>query len=92
MPGNEWEAFDQILSYGTDGRMTTVVSKMLDMAASQGRLDELSAQVDAARKAMPHWKAGEVVRALVDGRLGRFDRATELIARFLDQTRDEIRS
>ena len=69
--------------------MTTVVSKMLDMAASQGRLDELSAQVDAARKALPHWTAGDVVRALVDGRLGRFDRTKELITRFLDQTQDE---
>ena len=70
--------------------MTTVVSKMLDMAASQGRLDELSAQVDAARKAMPHWTAGDVVRA--PGRLpARPIRPGpgESIRRFLDQTRDE---
>ncbi len=90
VPGNEWEAFDQILAYGSEGRMTTVVSKVLDMAASQGRLDELSAKVDAARKALPQWKAGEVVRALVDSRLGRFDRTKELITRFLEQTQDEI--
>lgn len=88
-PGRQWEAFDQILSYSSDGRLKTVMSKLLDLAASQGRLDELSAQVDAAQKAMPHWKAGRVVRALVDGRLGRFDRTKELIAGFLDETRDE---
>ena len=50
----------QVLSYGADGRIDTVVSRLLDLAASQGKLDELSAQVDAARKAMPHWTAGDV--------------------------------
>ncbi|MHB1556493.1 MAG: DUF1583 domain-containing protein [Isosphaeraceae bacterium] len=88
-PGMQWEAFDQILSYSSDGRLKTVMSKVLDLAASQGRLDELSAQVDAAQKAMPHWRTGRVVRALVDGRLGRFDRTKELIAGFLDETREE---
>ncbi len=69
--------------------MTTVVSKMLDMAASQGRLEELSAQVDAVRKALPNWTAGDVVRAMVDCRLGRFDQAQAVVRRFLDQTKDE---
>ena len=55
--------------------MTTVVSKMLDLAAVAGPARRASTQVDAARKAMPHWEAGDVLRALVDGRLGRFDRA-----------------
>jgi predicted Zn-dependent protease len=87
--GMQWEAFDQILAYGRDGRVTTMMTRFLDLAASQGKLDELSAKVDAARKALPHWKAGDVVRALVDCRLGRFDRAGELIRHFLDETKDE---
>ena len=71
----QWEPFDTTLSSGQNGRTTTVVSRMLDMAASQGRLEELSAQVDAIRKALPNWTAGDVVRAMVDCRLGRFDQA-----------------
>ncbi len=85
-PGNEWDAFDQILAYSSDGRMTTVVSKLLDLAASQGRLDELSAQVQRGAEGDAALEGGQVVRALVDGRLGRFDRAKELITGFLEQT------
>ncbi len=85
----QWEAFDLVLSSGQDGRVTTVVSKMLDMAASQGKLEELSARVDGMRKAIPTWTAGDVLRALIDCRLGRFDESLAVVRRFLDQTRDE---
>ncbi len=43
-PNMQWEGFDFILSYGRDGRVTTLVSRFLDLAASQGKLDELSAR------------------------------------------------
>ena len=85
----QWEYFETTQSTGQNGRTTSVVSKMLDMAASQGRLEELSAQVDAVRKALPNWTAGDVVRALVDCRLGRFDQSQAVVRRFLDQTKDE---
>ena len=87
MPATQWNAFAQVLSYGADGRMTSVVSQLLDLAASQGKLDELAAQVDAARKEMPAWKAGTVLAALVDSRLGRADQAQALIRQFLAETR-----
>ena len=35
-PPTQWNAFAQILSYGGDGRMTSVVSRMLDLAAVAG--------------------------------------------------------
>ena len=62
---------------------------VLDLAASQGKLDELAAQVDAARKTMPGWTAGDMIRALIDCRLGRFDQAAAAVRRFLDQTKDD---
>ena len=68
------------------------MSRLLDLAASQGKLDELAAQVDAARKAVPGWTAGDVLRALIDCRLGRYDQATAAVRRFLDQTKDEALS
>ena len=42
VPAAQWNAFSQILSYSADGRMNSVVSRLLDMAASQGKLDELA--------------------------------------------------
>ncbi|MGP0063330.1 MAG: DUF1583 domain-containing protein [Isosphaeraceae bacterium] len=85
----QWEPFDVTLTSGQDGRMSTLVSKTIDMAASQGRLEELSTRVDAVRKALPNWTAGDVLRAMVDCRLGRFDQSRAIVRRFLDETKDE---
>src|SRR5262249_19397387 len=63
IPAMQWTALGQVLSYGPDGRMNSMVSRLLDLAASQGRLDELAAEVDAAGKTLPGWSAGTALRA-----------------------------
>ena len=85
----QWNAFSQVLSYRGDGRINSVVSRLLDLAASQGKLDELAAQVEAASKAIPGWTAGDMIRALIDCRLGRYDQAGTAVRKFLDQTKDD---
>ncbi|HZW30043.1 MAG TPA: tetratricopeptide repeat protein, partial [Isosphaeraceae bacterium] len=88
-PAIQWNTLSQILSYSPDGRMNSVLSQLLDLAASQGRLDELAARVDAARGELPGWTAGAVVRALIDCRLGRYDRAQSLVRQLLDSSQDQ---
>ncbi len=85
----QWELFDAVLSNAPDGRMSTVVSRILDLATAQGRLEELSSQVDTLRKSLPDWIAGDVIRATIDCRLGRFDLAREMVRRFLEETKDQ---
>ena len=89
LPGTQWSAFAQVLSYGSDGRMSSVVSQLLDLALSQGKLDELATQIEAARKEMPAWKAGTVLAALVESRFGRADRAQTLVRQFFAESKDE---
>ncbi len=72
-PLNQWNATFQIMSYDGSGRTTSIASMVLDTAASHGRLEQLRDQIEVARKTMPEWTAGEVLAALLDCRLGRFD-------------------
>ncbi len=88
-PATQWTALGRVLSYSNDGRMTTILSRLLDMAGSQGRLEELGARIDAARKAVPGWTAGPVMRALIDLRLGRHDQARSAIRQFLETSKNE---
>ena len=88
-PANQWNALSQILSYRGDGRVNSVLTRLLDLAAKQAKLDELALGVDAALKETPGWTAGTVIRALIDCRLGRYDQAANRVRRFLDQAKDE---
>ena len=59
-PYMQWNAFQQIMSYGGDGKINTMVSRLLDLAVSQNKLDELSGGVDDdheedARDGGPAW-------------------------------------
>ncbi len=88
-PANQWTAFSQMLSSRTDGRMNSLVSRFLDQAAGQGKLDLLAAEVESTRKELPDWTAGNVLTALLDCRRGRFEQSEKLIRQFLDQSRDD---
>ncbi len=89
MPATQWTAFAQVISYGADGRMTSVVSQLLDLATSQGKLDELASQIEAAKKEMPTWKAGTLLAALVQSRFGRAQEAEALVRKFFADSKEE---
>ena len=91
-PANQWAAFSQMLSSRTDGRMNALVSRFLDQAASQGKLDELAAEVENTRKELADWTAGNVLEALIDCRRGHYDEAQRRIRQFLDQSKDDYLS
>ena len=77
------------MSYNADGRMNAILSRLFDLSASQGKLDDLAARVEAARKEIPGWKAGGVFKALIDCRLGRLGEAQSELRQFLAQPKDD---
>ena len=89
VPLNQWNSVSQIISYNSDGRMNSMVGRLLDLAVAQGKLNELAAEVDATRKVLPAWKAGIVFSALIDCRLGRYERAQASVRQFLDETKGD---
>ncbi len=88
-PANQWNMTFSVNSYSSDGRVTSPCSLVLDSAAGQGQLEELRTQIETARRSIPAWTAGDVLLALVDCRLGRFDQARRGIRSFIDAHDDQ---
>ncbi len=89
VPANQWNTMTQILSWSGDGRVNTIVSRLLDLATSQGKLDDLAAEIDRVRKTLPGWTAGGLLRTLIDCRLGRHDQAAAAVRKFLAESKDD---
>ena len=85
---NQWYPTFQIVSYTPGGRTVSVTSQFLDSAESHGALETLRDQVAAARKKLPEWTAGDLLGALLDCRLGRFDQARRGLQPLLDKKPD----
>jgi tetratricopeptide (TPR) repeat protein len=88
-PYGQWNVFSNYMSYSGDGRITGVMSRLLDLAAGQDKLAELAAAVDAARARTPRWLVGKAILGLIDCRRGKFDEARPLIRELLDVATDE---
>ncbi len=88
-PYGEWYAFERIFSFNADGRVNSMVSKVLDLAVSQNRLDELIGQIEAARKKFPDWKPGKALLALACCRAGKYEDAKKLVREVVAQFKDE---
>ncbi len=88
-PYQQWYAFQRILSYSGDGKINSMVARLLDMAAAQNKLDDLSKKVEEARKRFPGWKAGDALEALIAGRTGRYDEAERRVQGLLQENDDQ---
>ena len=66
-----------------------MTSMILDNAASGGQLEELRKNIESAHKALPQWTAGEVLGALVDCRLGRYEEARRELKPLLEKHADQ---
>lgn len=61
------------MSYGANGKLTTLHTRVLDIATSQNKLDVLHDDVAAAIKRMPAWTGGPVLLGLIDLRKGHVE-------------------
>ena len=88
-PNGQWNAFQSITMYNGDGRITSTMSRILDLAASLGKLEGLAAELEAAVEKSPDWSAGKATLAMVRCRTGQFDDAKRLVRLVLDRFKDE---
>ena len=79
----QWNLFQQILSYSSDGTVTSLVSNLLDVAEKQNKTADLAADVEAAIKKFPTWTAGKAILALIRTREGKYAEAKELFKSIL---------
>ncbi|MBC8116215.1 MAG: tetratricopeptide repeat protein, partial [Candidatus Saccharimonas sp.] len=70
---NRFQGFGTSYSYGQDGKITTIYTRILDMSVAQKKLDPLGEDVAAAIKKMPTWTGGKALAAMIDLRKGRIE-------------------
>ena len=58
LPLQQWNAFEQIISYSGDGRINTMVSRLLDLAAGQNKLDGARRPDRGRRQEVPGVEGG----------------------------------
>lgn len=78
-----WTGFGNIQSWNSDGKMTTLLSRFLTMAAQSKKLDALATEVTEARGKLKNWQAGEPLLAMIDLRRGRVDEAKAVFEKLL---------
>lgn len=67
---NKWLAYNG-MSYGQNGKVTTLNTRVLDIATSQKKLDQLADDISAAIKKMPSWSGGKALLAIIGLRQGK---------------------
>ena len=72
---NPWAGFGQTISWSGNGKMDTLLGKMLTLAQGTGRLDALATEVEGAIKKLPKWEGGPTFLALINLRRGKIDEA-----------------
>ena len=66
------------MSYGGDGRVDGVLTRMLSIARKQQRLPELRAEVEAALAKRPDWVGGKALLAVIDIQTGNKEAGKKL--------------
>jgi hypothetical protein len=70
-----WESVDHIYSWNGDGKVTGIVTRLLEGAAKQNKLDALAREVDEGLKRFPEWSGGRALKAVILVRKGKVDEA-----------------
>ncbi|MBI3863250.1 MAG: DUF1583 domain-containing protein, partial [Planctomycetia bacterium] len=85
-----WGSANQILSYSGDGRVTGVITRLIEAAAKQNRLPELQKEVEQGRAKSPGWLAGKAILAVILARTGKHDQARPMIEEILADKKNQI--
>ncbi len=79
-----WRGSEEVISYGGDGRVSAVVTRLLEAARRQNRLRPLTREVEEALAKRPGWSAGKALLAVLNLQRGRTDEARRAWRELLD--------
>lgn len=79
----QWTGFGNIQSWSGDGKMTTLLTRFLTIAAQSKKLDELAAEIEQARDKLKTWQAGEPLLAMVNMRRGKVEEGKAVFEKLL---------
>ena len=76
LANSKWPGFGSIHNWGNqDGKIDTLMTRFLTLAASSKKLNELSREIESAKKKLPQWEGATALLALIDLRRGNVDSA-----------------
>ncbi len=79
-----WQGFDQITSWSGDGKINTVIGRLVEAAARQNKLEVLYKETEETSKKLPDWAGGKALLAVLNVRLNRIDAAKQAVQEILD--------
>lgn len=85
-----WVGMDSTVNYSGEGRVETVLNRMVDLAVRQNRLRPLYAEVEERLQRFPDWSAGKAMLAILDARLGKLDDAQRRVEELLTNESDPM--
>jgi tetratricopeptide (TPR) repeat protein len=85
-----WSGVEQAMNWSGDGKVVSVVSRLVETAIRQNKLDTLARDVDGALKKFPDWNAGKALQAILNVRRGRTAEAKPALRELLDDKKDPM--
>lgn len=79
-----WYGIDQITSWGSEGRVTAVATRLLDAAARQNKLESLAKEIETALARTPEWLAGNALLGVIRVKQGKVDDGKKILQAWLD--------
>ena len=78
-----WPGFGQIQSWGSEGKITTLMNRFLTIATTNKKLDELTTEIEVAQQKVKRWEGAKALLALIDLRRGKVDEAKAVFEKLL---------
>jgi tetratricopeptide (TPR) repeat protein len=85
-----WRGSDEFSSIGPNGRVIGLVTRLLEVARKQNRLDTLAKEVEQKLAKHPHWSAGKALAAILELQRGRPERARRVWKELLADKKDPM--
>ncbi|MDB5388547.1 MAG: tetratricopeptide repeat protein, partial [Planctomycetaceae bacterium] len=82
-----WAGFGHVNTIGGGGQAYSIIPRVLDSAAKSNQLPQLREEIAKHAAEFPIWKAGPLLLALIDVRMGKIDAARPILEK-LAETKD----
>ncbi len=83
-----WASVDHIYSWNGDGKVTGIVTRLLEGATKQNKFDLLAKEIDEGLKRFPEWSGGRAIKAIIQVRQGKVEEAKAALEDLLAKEKD----
>jgi tetratricopeptide (TPR) repeat protein len=85
-----WQSANEFMNGGQDGRVESVITKMMSIARKQQRLPELRLEVASALAKRPDWTLGKALLAVIDIQSGDKERGKAQWREAFDNPKEDV--